>query len=204
MTNTELFIKNIESFGLSLWDLGFLEGAPDKQMNEVESVIKRPLPDDFRLFLKNINGQLSDNFYFLPDQALLFSCDEIVAEYKDQMHFFADTSEFYNIYQFNDKIRCTVWSESRVPIAGRDDYYLFLDFDPGPNGTEGQVIFLINECEFVVLAPDFSGFIALYNNLIMNRTLQIRKITNGQDVNYRLTTDVDFLNGQDFARLFGQ
>jgi cell wall assembly regulator SMI1 len=204
MSNIEQFIKNIESFGNSLSDLGFQQGAKSDQINEVERVIKRKLPLAFQMFLKRINGQYSDKFYFLPDEALLFSCEEIIAEYNLQMEYFEDTIEFYNVYQFNDKIRRTVWSESRIPIAGRDGYYLFLDFDPGPNGSVGQIIFLINECDFVVLATDFSNFIDLYNELIITRTLQIRKIENGKYVAYRLTTDSDFLDGQDFKKLFGQ
>jgi cell wall assembly regulator SMI1 len=204
MTNTELFIKNIEGFGHSLSGFDFSEGASDEQIDEVEKLIKRTLPDDFKLFLKNINGQHSDKLYLLPDQALLFSCEEIISEYKGLTDFFEDTIEFYNKYQYNDKIRCSVWSESRVPIAGRDGYYLFLDFDPGPNGTIGQVIFLINECDLVVLASSFKNFLNSYNDHIKNKTLQIREISNGQDSNYRLTNDSDYLNGQEFAKLFGQ
>jgi cell wall assembly regulator SMI1 len=204
MTSTELFIRNIEGFGHSLSDLGFLEGASDEQIDEVEKLIKQTLPDDFKLFLKNINGQLSDKLYFLPDQALLFSCEEIITEYNGQSEYFEDTLEFYNKYQYKDKIRCTVWSESRVPIAGRDGYYLFLDFDPGPNGRIGQVIFLINECDFVVIAPGFKDFLNTYNELMKSKTLQIRRILHGQESNYRLTNQNDFLNGQDFANLFGQ
>ena len=204
MTNMELFIRNIEGFGHSLSDLGFSEGASDEQIDEVEKLIKQTLPDDFKLFLKNINGQLSDKLYFLPDQALLFSCEEIITEYNGQSKYFEDTLEFYNKYQYKDKIRCTVWSESRVPIAGRDGYYLFLDFDPGPNGRIGQVIFLINECDFVVIAPGFKDFLNTYNELMKTKTLQIQRILHGQESNYRLTNQYDFLNGQDFANLFGQ
>jgi cell wall assembly regulator SMI1 len=204
MTNIELFIRNIESFGHSLSDLDFSEGASDEQLNEVEKLIKRALPDDFKLFLKNINGQHSDKLYFLPDQALLFSCEEIITEYNGQTEYFEDTIEFYNDYQCKDKIRCTVWSESRVPIGGRDGYYLFLDFDPGPNGTIGQVIFLINECDFVLLAPSFKDFLNKYNELMENKTFQIREIIKEKDLNYRLTNHLDYLNGQEFAKLFGQ
>jgi cell wall assembly regulator SMI1 len=140
MTNTELFIKNIEGFGHSLSDFDFSEGASEEQIDEVEKLIKRTLPDDFKMFLKNINGQHSDKLFLLPDQALLFSCEEIITEYKGLTDFFEDTIEFYNKYQYNDKIRCTIWSESRVPFAGRDGYYLFLDFDPGPNLLCGHKI----------------------------------------------------------------
>jgi cell wall assembly regulator SMI1 len=81
---------------------------------------------------------------------------------------------------------------------------LFLDFDPGPNGRIGQVIFLINECDFVVIAPGFKDFLNTYNELMKSKTLQIRRILHGQESNYRLTNQNDFLNGQDFANLFGQ
>jgi cell wall assembly regulator SMI1 len=204
MSNTEIFISNIEDFGQSLSELGFSEGASGEQIGEVEKLINRPLPDEFKSFLKKINGQHSDSFYFLPDQALLFSCEEIISEYTGQIEYFEDTIEFYNEYQYNDKIRCTVWAEYRIPIAGRDGYYLFLDFDPGPKGTKGQVIFLINESDFVVLAPSFEDFLDIYNEHMKTKTLQIRKISAGQYSHYRLTNHSDFLNGQEFAKLFGQ
>lgn len=204
MTSTELFIKNIESFGYSVSELGFSPGASQEQISEVENLIQHTLPYDYKCILQNINGQHSDKFYFLPDEALLFSCEEIINAYKGQIEYFDDGIEFYDKYQFNNKIRSNIWSASRVPIAGRDGYYLSLDFDPGPNGTIGQVIFLINECDFVVLAPGFKDFLNKYNELINNKTLQIREILTGKHSHYRLTNDSDFLNGQAFAKLFGQ
>lgn len=202
MNNIELFIRNIESFGQSLSELGFSKGASEEQIKEVEKIIKRSLPEDFKLFLKEINGQKSDKLYLLPDEALLFSCDEIISEYKEQSDFFEDSIEFYNEFQDLDKIRCTFLSESRIPIAGRDGYFLFLDFDPVPNGTIGQVIFLINECDFVVLASNFNDFLYKYNDLMKNNILQIKEISNGQNNKYRLTNQSDFLNGIDFAKVF--
>jgi len=204
MTNVEQFINNISGFGQTFSDLGLIEGATNKQIDAIEKVVKRQLPETFREFLQKINGQRNDNFYFLPDQALLLSCEEIIIEYVEQSEFFEDTIEFYNDYQFDDKIRCTVWSETRVPIAGRDGYFLFIDFDPAPNGTYGQIIFLIDECGFVVLSPNFDDFLDNYNRLIMQKVLQIRRFDNEFGKYYRLTTELDFLDGLAFAKLFGQ
>tara|TARA_R110000868_G_C10669168_1_gene746452 strand:+ start:65 stop:691 length:627 start_codon:yes stop_codon:yes gene_type:complete len=204
MRNAELFIRNIESFGQSISDFDFSVGASDAQIDKVEKLIKRTFPHDFKLFLKKINGQKSDKLLFLPDEALLFSCEEIINEYKLFSDYFEDSIEFYNQYQDNGKIRRTVYSESRVPFAGRDGYYLFLDFDPGPNGKIGQIIFLINECDLIVLAESFTDFIKSYNEHLKNKTLEIRKISNGKYSNYRLTNNSDYLNGQEFAKLFGQ
>ncbi|MFN6086866.1 MAG: SMI1/KNR4 family protein, partial [Fluviicola sp.] len=168
------------------------------QIEVLEKVIKRQLPESFKIFLKIINGQKNDNFYFLPDQSLLFSSDEIINEYKAQSECFEDCLEFYNDFQCVEKVRCTVFSETRIPIAGRDGYYLFLDFDPGPNGSVGQIIYLVNECDFVVLAPSFDKFIDNYNFLILNNDFKIQNFGNY----YRLTNESNFLDGLDFENLF--
>lgn len=203
MTNMDFF-KNIENFGHTLADLGFSDGATKEQIIELEDALNRTLPDEFKQFIKKVNGQVSGNFYFLPDQALLFSTQDIINEYKSLLEYVDDTIEFYDEYQFKDKVRCSVWSESRIPIAGNDGYYLFLDYDPGPKGNIGQVIFLINECEYVVLSPTFKDFIVNYNKLIISKTLKIRKIVEGQYSYFRLTNNKDFLDGNDFVELFGQ
>jgi cell wall assembly regulator SMI1 len=203
MTSTDFF-RNIEDFGHNLADLGFSDGATKEQIIELENELNRTLPDEFKQFIKRVNGQVSDKFYFLPDQALLFSTQDIISEYKSLLEYVDDTIEFYDEYQFKDKVRCPVWSESRIPIAGNDGYYLFLDYDPGPNGNIGQVIFLTNECDYVVLSPTFKDFIDNYNKLILNQTLKIKEIVEGQYSHFRLTNDKDFLDGNDFVELFGQ
>ena len=204
MTNVEQFINNLKDFGHSFSDLGLSKGATIEQIDRIEKTIKRQLPESFKTFLQHIDGQSNDNFYFLPDQALLLSCEEIIDEYEGQSEFFEENIDFYNDCQCENKIRCPVWSESKVPIAGRDGYYLFIDFDPAPNGTYGQIIFLVNECDSVVLSPNFSDFIDNYNYLIIEKVLKVKHFDNEYGKFYRLTTDSDFLDGIDFAKLFGQ
>ena len=192
------FITNLKNFNLDFNELGLKSGASNEQIEALEKVIKRQLPDSFKFFLEIINGQRNDNFYFLPDQSLLFSCEEIIIEYIAQSECFEDCLEFYNDFQCVDKVRCTVFSETRIPIAGRDGYYLFLDFDPGPKGTVGQIIYLINECDFVVLAQSFDKFIDNYNFLISSNDFKIQHFENY----YRLTNESNFLDGLDFENLF--
>lgn len=47
------------------------------------------------------------------------------------------------------------------------------DNDPGPNGKIGQIIYLINECDFIVLADSFREFIDLYIDRNAKRTFRI-------------------------------
>jgi cell wall assembly regulator SMI1 len=56
-----------------------------------------------------------------------------------------------------------VAKKGRIPIAGTpywDGDSTFIDLDPGPEGTPGQVITMISECDFVVLGPSFEHALA--------------------------------------------
>lgn len=198
MQTIDKFITNLKNFNLDFKNLGIKSGASNEQIDSLEIQIKQRLPESYKYFLGKINGQKNDNFYFLPDQSLLLSIEEIIIEYKAQSEYFEDSLEFYNDFQCADKVRCTVFSETRIPIAGRDGYYLFLDFDPGPKGAIGQIIYLINECDFVVLAQSFHEFIENYNRLISNNDFKIHHFGNF----YRLTNESRFLDGLDFEKLF--
>jgi cell wall assembly regulator SMI1 len=61
-------------------------------------------------------------------------------------------------------LRPAMFSEARLPIIDMNgDVTWHLDFDPAPGGTVGQVIRLdIEGGEFVVCAPDFATFLAMY------------------------------------------
>jgi cell wall assembly regulator SMI1 len=61
-------------------------------------------------------------------------------------------------------VRTSTFSEARLPIIDLNgDVTWFLDFDPAPGGTEGQVVRIDPESgEFVVCAPDFATFLAMY------------------------------------------
>ena len=61
-------------------------------------------------------------------------------------------------------VRTVAYDERWLPIAERNgDVIWFLDFDPAPGGTAGQVIRVDLECgEWVVCAPSFESYLAAY------------------------------------------
>ncbi len=62
-----------------------------------------------------------------------------------------------------DRIRSGIYRARRVPIAGTpwwDGDTAFLDLDPGPAGTEGQLITMVTECDLVTLGPSFEAALA--------------------------------------------
>lgn len=61
-------------------------------------------------------------------------------------------------------VRTMAYNERWLPIADRNgDVTWFLDFDPAPGGTAGQVIRVDLECnEWVVCAPSFEAYLAAF------------------------------------------
>jgi cell wall assembly regulator SMI1 len=59
-----------------------------------------------------------------------------------------------------------VYHRERLPIIDREDFHLCLDFAPGPKGTSGQVLMLVNECDFVVVGSSFSDFLSRWISIV--------------------------------------
>ncbi len=197
----EKFISMIQSFGHSMAELGFSEGASEKEIKQIETKTKQVLSDDFKLFLTYFNGQKNDDFYFLPDQVKLLSASEIIDEWTINLDYVND--EFYNEFQDNDRIRDTICSITRIPIALQEGFgVLCIDNDPGPKGKVGQLIFLVDECNFIVLADSFSHLIDLYIENIENGILKIVGEDEGCPNKYRLRSDNYDIDGESFAAIF--
>jgi cell wall assembly regulator SMI1 len=59
-----------------------------------------------------------------------------------------------------------VYHRQWLPIAASDDTNLFLDFAPGPAGTNGQVLLQINECEYAVVGGSTLDFLSRWLRLL--------------------------------------
>jgi cell wall assembly regulator SMI1 len=199
----ENFIELIEKSGYSIEKLGFSKGADESQISKIESVIKQTLPEDFKLFLSYINGQRNENFFFLPEQVKLLSCKEIISGWKEEDEYAEDSDEFYNDFQNDDKIRGSVFLKSRIPIAAQEDGgKIYIDNDPGPKGKVGQIIFLVDECDFIVLADSFREFISNYNKAMDNGILKFENEEEGYSNKYRLKSDAEYMDGEEFVAIF--
>jgi len=196
------FIKIIQENGYSFSELGFSEGASKEEIYNIEKITGQIIPNDFKLFLSKINGQFNENFYFLPDQVKLLSCQEIIDEWTQEQDFAADTAEFYDEFQFDDKIRCTIYHSTRIPFAMQEGFgILFIDNAPAPNGKIGQIIYLINECDFVVLADSFYEFIEKYIENMQNGILKFEDEKEGFPNKYRLKSETEIMDGFAFLEI---
>ena len=199
----ETFISLITASGHEISELGFSSGASSKEINNIEQVTGQKLPDELKLFLTIINGQETDDFYFLPDQTILLSCDGIIEEWQQGQEYADDTDEFYNEFQCDDKIRCTIYHKTRIPFACQEGAgILCIDNDPGPNGKVGQIIYLIDECSFIVLADSFKEFIELYVDRMQKGILKFENEKEGYPNKYRLKSEAKEMNGTAFEKIF--
>lgn len=79
-----------------------------------------------------------------------------------------------------------------VPFATREDFDLFLDLAPGPNGVVGQVLFPVSEATVVALAPSLDAFLTRWTALLASDRLRFEP-----DYGYPLPID-----GSTFEALF--
>lgn len=193
----------INGCGYDLPGLGFSNGTSSAEISMLENVTGQTLSDDFKLFLSYINGQANDSIFFLPDQTSLFSVEEIIGAWKAEQECAYETEEFYNNFEQDDKIRCTVFHKSRIAFGGQDGLgTIYIDNDPGPNGKVGQVIYLVTECSFVLLADSFSELLKIYIDGIEGGLLKLKKELEGLPNALRLLPNTNEASGYAFAESF--
>lgn len=173
------FKKIIEGQGLTLEQLGFRPGASATEIKELESEIGRELPHGLRYFLSQVNGQTEDGLLFLPGCACarLLSCEEIAKtwHFGKQLAAREGAMDFFDRYQDDDRIRGILHSEDWIVFAEEAGIVVVaLDFVPGPNGTSGQVITDITECDFIVLGESFDAYFSKIVSLMESGVLAIR------------------------------
>lgn len=124
----------------------FAGPATEKAIKAAEKELGRAFPADFRASLRLHDGQAAGKaatFPWLPGCPPLYPLDTIVAEHKKLARAAkpkTDTCDATN------RVRLGV-RPTRIPIADGT----FLDFDPGPAGTSGQLITLVNKTDLVLI-----------------------------------------------------
>jgi cell wall assembly regulator SMI1 len=209
-TEIKRFADFIQSKGFSLEEMGFNEGASITEIAEIEQVTGQEIPSDLKELLSVINGQRTERFHFLLDQVVLFSCEEIIAEWQTNQEFNDENPEYnlpewYDEYQDNDRIRGSLYAQTRIPFAMQEGHgFIAIDNDPAPNGTKGQVIYLINESDFVVLATSMKAFFKQYNDAIAANILTFEKQTTGYANEYTLLYNKQCINGYSLREAFSK
>lgn len=169
------FEKIFKEKGKTMADLGFKDGVSEEDISKLEMHLGKDLPEDFKEFLQIYNGQKDKTFNWLPDNLKLFGLDEISKSWDHELSIMPMIGErAFFTYHFQDKIKSLIFHHDRIPIAEFEEgsCNIFIDNIPGPKGKEGQLIFNVNECDFIVLADNFKDLISFYVKLLENGKLK--------------------------------
>ena len=122
--------------------------ATPSEIAEVEDVVGRRLPDDVRSAYELGNGEPGRDHYegiFAGEEFL--STQEVIGEYIEYIKLLDDV---YREDSFNDTVsnivppdtvKQEIFNRNWIPIAGKGSAHLSVDFDPGPKGVKGQLIY---------------------------------------------------------------
>lgn len=171
--------------------------ANEKEIKELESIIEKELPEDFKelyLWHNGLNDQenLGNLFYGMD----FFSIENIISEYIYRKENFSleniqlkkadkqiDTSNIYNPY----------WIKFAFDGAHT---HLFLDLSPTQNGKYGQIIFIDDEEEIgILVANSTAQLVENFKNDLENQLYYLNEDTL-EDENHFLEVDdkIDIVN----------
>ena len=202
------FKSIIEHQGFTLEQLGFLPGATEAQVVELEQVVGRSLPSSLRYFLMQVNGQNEDGMLFLPGGACsrLMSCEEIARHWRFEQKMAAKEGamDYYDRFQDGDRIRSVLNSEGRIVIAEDPGIAMVaLDYVQGPSGIPGQMITDVSECDFLVLADSFEAYFAKIVRLMASGTLAIGYSDDFECCILGYAEQLDLVEAEDFIAMPG-
>lgn len=159
-------LERLEAFAVSKGrTLGLRPGASAEALAELEHVLGRPLPADYRALLTIADGQVDE-----PGFPWMAGCNPLrpVASVGPQLGEERGMTEDFPPAEHEDLdgwIRGGRYHPNRIPIAGTrwwDGDNTYLDLEPGSGGKVGQLITLTTECDFVVLGESLAHALDRY------------------------------------------
>jgi cell wall assembly regulator SMI1 len=132
-----------------------------------EAKLGASLPAGYRASLALHDGQASfagggGGLPWMPGCGALAPLAKVLEQWAEVQSLVADFPP-PEATEDEDRIRSGTYRARRIPIAGTpywDGDTTYLDLDPGPAGTSGQLITLVTECDFVTLGPSFEAALA--------------------------------------------
>ncbi|MCL4227651.1 MAG: SMI1/KNR4 family protein [Myxococcales bacterium] len=153
--------------------LALAPGAPEKAIAAAEKAMKLAFPPDFRASLAIHDGQIAGDggppFPWMAGCGPLLPLAEVVARWREEQDLAARKAPRKDVVAPTDKLRAGVHRAGRVPIArtaGRDPELAFLDLDPGPAGTRGQLATMVSRAELVVIDTGFAPALERWVNVL--------------------------------------
>lgn len=143
-------------------DLMLRPGASAKEIADAEKALGVTFPEDFRASLRIHDGQDDDvEIEWLPYALRLGSLESLVECWKDDREGHDPEHAKLMGMDKGKRLKLDPSHAGHIPIAGSPywDYdRLLLDFEPGPNGTSGQVIARF-DIETPLVAPSFGALL---------------------------------------------
>lgn len=174
MAILKLFEKIVEAYQRDYGQVALPGPASQAALKALERKTSLSLPADLRALLLEHDG--APHIGLLPDGAWLCNASQILQYWED----FAKLADQSNEElppeptESGTHLDC-VFHRSRLPFASREDFYLFLDFAPGPTGVAGQVLMLCNEVDLVVVGNNLTDFFRTWLKLISSGEAVARK-----------------------------
>lgn len=149
--------------------------AKPRDIEKAEKKMKLQFPKDYRQFLLAFNGMNTDaidSFPWLPNCDPLSPLKEVMTGWKQELECLEyDIDSDYELID-NSKIKDIYYHNQRIPIAGGpfwDGDLVFIDLDPGPNGTSGQLIHRSKGGDFHWIDSSFNDSINRWLQALVNK-----------------------------------
>jgi cell wall assembly regulator SMI1 len=153
--------------------LALAAGAPEKAIAAAEKTMKLAFPPDVRASLAIHDGQIAEVgahvFPWMPGCPPMLSVARIVERWKEEQELAARKQPKKELVDATGKLKVGAYRTGRIPLAGplkRDSERTFLDMDPGPAGTRGQLITMVNATDFVVIDASFAAAFERWVNVL--------------------------------------
>jgi cell wall assembly regulator SMI1 len=156
--------------------LALAPGASEKAIAAAEKTMKLAFPPDVRASLAIHDGQTFEVgapvFPWMPGCPPMLSIARIVERWKEEQDLAAKKQPKKEFLDATGKLKGGVYRTGRIPLAGpadprrRDGERTFLDMDPGPAGTKGQLITMVSATDFVVIDASFAAAFERWVNVL--------------------------------------
>jgi cell wall assembly regulator SMI1 len=139
------------------------EGATDEQFEELEDLIDKKLPEDFKSFYRIHNGQ-DQTSYGLIDAEEFLSVERIMDEWNVWKELYDKGVFVDSVSEADLGVKEAWWNPLWIPITydGSGNHYC-LDLSPDEGGKKGQIIRIWHDSpERELIADSFSEWMGYF------------------------------------------
>jgi len=159
----ESWDRLVRALGATAGELGLRPPATETDLVATEVMVGHPLPADYRAWLAIANGQETTGLSILPPGGWLISHDRLIEQWTHERNFDLEEAEYDGApIEDHGRVRGFVHHPRRITIGGwydLDGDNAMLDLIPGPDGTEGQIMTFVSECDFEVIGTSFGAYL---------------------------------------------